>query len=59
MYPSTYLDISELILDNKIKEKELLKVINNSEKYEKNIKRIYRYLRNITSIPEIEWLNQN
>lgn len=59
MYPSTYLDISELILNNKIKEKELLKVINNSEKYEKNIKRIYRYLRNITSIPEIEWLNQN
>ncbi len=60
LYPSKYLDMCELILDNKIKEKELLKLINNSSEFEHTIKSIYDYIKNYGSLPEIEWLtNKN
>ena len=50
----------ELILDNKIKEKELLKLINNSREFEHTIKSIYDYIKKYVSLPEIEWLiNKN
>lgn len=58
MYPSEYLDTCELILNNRINEKELLKIINNSNIYEKNIKKIYNFLRKQAPIPEIEWLTK-
>lgn len=59
IYPSKYLDTCEEILNKQDKEKELLKIINNSEEYEQNIKRIYKFLKNIVPMPEIEWLNNN
>ena len=60
LYPSKYLDMCELILDNKIKEKELLKLINNSREFEHTIKSIYDYIKKYVSLPEIEWLiNKN
>ena len=58
LYPSEYLDTCELILDNKVKEKELLKIINNSQVFENNIKRIYNYIKRLTPLPEIEWLEK-
>lgn len=59
LYPSKYLDMCELILDNKIKEKELLKIINNSSEFEHIIKKIYNYLKNYATLPEIEWIIKN
>ena len=56
LYPSSYLDKCEQIFKKTAKEKELLTVINNSIRYEQNIKKIYMYLKKICYIPDIEWL---
>jgi len=56
LYPSTYFDLYEQILEKKIKEKELLKKINNSQNFEKNIKQLYKDLKRMIDMPNIEWL---
>ena len=58
IYPSTYFDLCEKIIDDKIKEKELLNLINSSQSIEMNLKKIYRAIKDITKIPEIEWLEK-
>lgn len=56
LYPSSYLDKCEQIFKKNAKEKELLTIINNSTKYEQNVKKIYIYLKKLCYIPDIEWL---
>ena len=56
LYPSHYLDLCERIIDKKTQENELIKLLENVEMYEKNIKKIYHYIKRISKIPEIEWL---
>ena len=56
LYPSQYFDIYENIMENNSKEKELLKIINNSQRIEKNIKEIHNVLIKKNYIPNIEWL---
>lgn len=56
LYPSYYFDICEQIIDKKKKEAELLYIINNIDYIEQNIKIIYKYLKNMTKLPDVEWL---
>jgi len=57
-YPSKYLDTCEKILNNQQEENELLKIINNSNIYEQNIKDIYAIFNRMIVMPEIEWFKQ-
>lgn len=59
IYPSSYFDTYETIISDKQEEKEILKIINKHNIYEKSIKKIYHYLRSISDIPEIDWLMNN
>lgn len=59
MYPSSYFDVCELIINNKLEEKNLNKIISANENYENSIKKIYNYLRSISELPEVEWLMKN
>lgn len=58
IYPSSYFDLCEKIIDNKVKEKELLKIINSSQFLEINLKKIYGVIKKIIKIPEIEWFEK-
>ncbi len=56
IFPSNYFDAYELILDNKIPEGDIIKILKKNKNYEEEIKKIYNYIRSISKIPEIEWL---
>lgn len=57
LYPSTYFDIYDEIINGKKEEKELEKYISEVEHRETEIKKIYHFIRSISNLPEIEWLN--
>ena len=54
LYPGQYFDIYESLIENKQKEKELLNIINNSQRIEKNIKEIYNILIKKVNIQNVE-----
>ena len=56
LYPSFYFDTFENIMNNDLSDDEIKSILNNTEKYEKFIKQLYRYLLNISNIPTIDWL---
>ena len=58
LYPSYYFDLYELIIQNKVKESEILTITSNSSKYEVYLKNIFYYLSKFYNIPEIEWLRK-
>ena len=57
-YPSCYFDLCEKIINNKVKEKELSYLIDSSQLLEINLKKIYRAIKDIIKIPEIEWIEK-
>ena len=56
LYPSTYFDMYEKIIENQNDESTLEYFVKENIYYEKNIKKIYNYIRSISNLPEIEWL---
>ena len=56
LYPSAYFDIYEKIIENHEDESNIISITKENRYYEKNIKKIYNYLRSISNLPEIEWL---
>ncbi|MFA5602780.1 MAG: hypothetical protein WDA21_03530 [Bacilli bacterium] len=56
LYPSYYFDIFEKIIDQKMKEEEIIPIINKVSDYEEYLYDIYNYLNTITFIPKVEWL---
>ena len=56
LYPSFYFDVFEDVMNSKIDDKELIKVIDLKCIYQKIIKKIYYFISNITDIPKIEWI---
>lgn len=58
LYPSFYFDMYEEIIDNKIEEEEIKKVIDKIDIYENMIKKTYNYIRNVSSLNEIEWIKK-
>lgn len=57
LYPSYYFDVYEQIIDGKLDEIELKKIINKVDEYELLLKNIYSLLKN-NNFPEIEFLNK-
>lgn len=57
LYPSSFFDICDDIIDKKINEYEIEKYEEGIETREIEIKKIYHYIRSISDLPEIEWLN--
>ena len=56
LYPTYYFDSFEEIIENKKDEKKLCDIINKTNEYERLIKKIYKYYKNILNIVSIEWL---
>ena len=46
------------IIQGIVKEKELNKIINNIDKYEIYIYKIYIYLKKYSNLPPVEWLKK-
>ena len=53
-----YFKIYNDIIQGIIKEKELNKIINNIDKYEIYIYKIYIYLKKYSNLPPVEWLKK-
>lgn len=57
IYPTYYFDLYEQIINGKVKEQELNKIINKTSDFEKQIKKIYNYYKSFIQITPIEWLD--
>jgi hypothetical protein len=57
LYPSYYFDVYEQIIDGKLDENELKKIINKVDEYELLLRNIYSLLKN-NNFPEVEFLNK-
>lgn len=58
LYPSFYFDMYEEIIENKIDEEEIKKIIERISIYEKIIKKVYEHIKRVSSIGEIEWIKK-
>lgn len=56
LYPSFYFDTYEEIIEDKLPEIEIKKIINKIPDYELLLKKTYTLIRNICFLPEIDWL---
>ena len=56
LYPTYYFDAYENILNGKKEEKEIKKIINKVNDYEKILKKIYNYYKQFLMMTPIEWL---
>ncbi len=56
LYPSYYFDIYEKVMEGKMEEKELLKVINKVDEYELFLKNIFIEISKYAPIEKIEWI---
>ena len=59
LYPSFYFDLYEKIINSKIQEIEIVKIIKRSVEYEKFLKCIYNFLVEKKSILKIDFLESN
>ena len=58
LFPSSYFDLYENILDNKSDDNRFSLLNNQSIYYEKKINQLYNYLYNKKVLPQIEWLKK-
>ena len=56
LYPSYYFDIYEKVIEEKINEEELLKVINKVDSYELFLKNIFLEFSKIVPIEPVDWI---
>ena len=56
LYPSYYFDIYEKVMEGKLKEEELLKIINKSSSYELFLKQIFYEISKYATIEPIDWI---
>ena len=59
LFPSHYFDIYEKIINESLKEKEIIKVLNRTDEYEKFLKYIYNFINKKKPILKIDWLDSN
>ncbi len=59
LFPSHYFDIYEKIINESLKEKEIIKVLNRADEYEKFLKYIYNFINKKKPILKIDWLDSN
>ena len=58
LFPSYYFDCFDLIVNQEIKETEILKIIAKQNEYEYLLYEIYNLFKNYINIPGIEWINK-
>jgi len=58
LYPSFYFDTYEDIIDGKIEETEINKIIERINVYKKIIKQTYQYIQSVSTLNEIEWIKK-
>lgn len=56
LYPSYYFDLYEQVMNNGKEEKELLKIIDKVDEYEKFLNDIYLLITKFTIIDKIDWI---
>ena len=57
LYPSYYFDcFSKYILEDKLKEEELMLILDRVDDYENLLKDIYYEIKKVYDIPEVTWL---
>ena len=59
LYPTYYFDLYEEIISGKKDEKEIKKITDKINDYEKILKKIYSYYKNFLPLTSIEWLETN
>ena len=59
LFPSYYFDIYEKIINESIKEKEIIKALTRTNEYEKYLKYIYDFINKKKPILKIDWLDIN
>lgn len=57
IYPTYYFDMYEEIITGRIKDENILPIINKASEYEIYLKKIYNYYKSFLNIYPIEWLN--
>lgn len=58
LFPTPFYDLYDRIMREEIKEDILIKIVENINHYEKEIKKIYKYLYDFNIVPEIGWLKK-
>ena len=59
LFPSHYFDVYEKIINETLKEKEIIKVLSRTGEYEKFLKYIYNFINKKKPILKIDWLDSN
>lgn len=57
LFPSYYFDCYDLILNQEIEEKAIIKIINKQEEYEYLLYEIYLVIKPYVNLIEIDWIN--
>lgn len=57
LFPSTFLDIYEKVVNDKLNEEELIPIINKIKRYEEFLKKLYFLINKKTRIPQVDWLS--
>ena len=58
LFPSFFFDSFEMLIDNKLAEKDVIYIINNMNAYEEFVLEIYNILKENYFLPEIDWLKK-
>ena len=59
LFPSHYFDIYEKIINETLKEKEIISVLKRTDEYEKYLRYIYNFINKKKPILKIDWLESN
>ena len=59
LFPSHYFDIYEKIINETLKEKEIINILKRADEYEKFLKYIYNFINKKKPILKIDWLDSN
>ncbi len=59
LFPSQYFDIYEKIINETLKEKEIINVLKRTDEYEKFLRYIYNFINKKKPILKIDWLEAN
>lgn len=56
LYPTFYFDRYEKIMNNSLNDEMIKPIIKKTLQYEQYIKKLYNYIKTVSSLPIIEWL---
>lgn len=57
LFPSNFFDIYEKVVNDKLREEELIPIINKINRYEEFMKNLYLLINKKARIPQVDWLS--